>query len=151
MEKIGYYGEKIILIATQMGLGTCWVGGTYSKKDCNCEIKVNETLHCVITIGYPAEKKRGIEKLMKNLMSGKRKPINDMHDVTNEPPEWFIKGMEAVQKAPSAVNKQPVMFHLNQQNVTATVNGEHYQNIDLGIAKLHFEIGAGKSGWKWGQ
>ncbi len=31
-EKIGYYGEKLVLEATKRGLGTCWVGGTFDRK-----------------------------------------------------------------------------------------------------------------------
>ena len=30
-EKIGYYGEKIVLLAQSLGLNTCWVGLTYKK------------------------------------------------------------------------------------------------------------------------
>ena len=58
-------------------------------------------------------------------------------------PDWFIRGMRAVQKAPSAINKQPVKFMYQEGMVSATVPRETpYQSIDLGIAMLHFEIGA---------
>jgi hypothetical protein len=30
-EKIGYYGEQLVLLAQTLGLNTCWVGLSYSK------------------------------------------------------------------------------------------------------------------------
>ena len=45
-EKVGYYGEKLVLIAQEMGLNTCWVGGSFNKKYVKAEIKNNEKLIC---------------------------------------------------------------------------------------------------------
>ena len=67
-------------------------------------------------------------------------------------PDWFLAGMEAVQKAPSAVNRQPVMFSYQEGIVTASVKdieGDGFA-FDLGIAKLHFEIGVGGGTWEFG-
>jgi hypothetical protein len=67
-------------------------------------------------------------------------------------PDWFLSGMQAVQKAPSAINRQPVMFSYKDGVVTASVediDGEGFA-FDLGIAKLHFEIGAGGGAWEFG-
>ena len=67
-------------------------------------------------------------------------------------PDWFITGMNAVQKAPSAINRQPVMFSYKDGTVTATVDDITKEGFafDLGIAKLHFEIGAGGGTWDFG-
>ena len=67
-----------------------------------------------------------------------------------EVPEWFLEGMRAVQRAPSAVNAQPVMFTYHKGIVSAYVTKERYgyERLDLGIAKLHFEIGAGGGVWE---
>jgi hypothetical protein len=43
-EKLGYYGEKIVIKAQQLGLNTCWVGVSYSKGKCVAEIKSGEKL-----------------------------------------------------------------------------------------------------------
>lgn len=50
-ETIGYYGQKIVLKATELGLGTCWIGKSYSKGKCSCEMKNGEKLYGVITFG----------------------------------------------------------------------------------------------------
>lgn len=60
--------------------------------------------------------------------------------------------MRAVQKAPSAVNRQPVVFTYKGGIVTALVEntvGDGFA-LDLGIAKLHFELGAGGGTWAFG-
>lgn len=59
-------------------------------------------------------------------------------------PDWFINGMRAVQKATLAINLQSEHFTYKSGVVTAEVKGsDNYKLIDLGIAKAHFEIGAG--------
>ena len=67
-------------------------------------------------------------------------------------PDWFITGMEAVQKAPSAINRQPVLFTYKDEIVTAAIDDITKEGFafDLGIAKLHFEIGAGGGTWDFG-
>lgn len=51
-EKAGYCGEKIVLKAVELGLGTCWVGSSYSKRKCGANKKNGEKLFCVITFGF---------------------------------------------------------------------------------------------------
>ena len=66
-------------------------------------------------------------------------------------PDWFRKGMEAAQLAPTAVNQQKFLFTLSDGNtVTAKAIGGFYDKVDLGIVKYHFEIGAGKENFSWG-
>lgn len=150
-EKIGYYGERVVLEATKLGLGTCWVAGSFDKKSCNCIVDEGEILIAVIAIGnIPAEHTLK-EKIIVKIARGKSKAVNEMYEYDEVVPDWFKAGMEAVQKAPSAMNKQPVKFYYKNSTVTASVEGgKDYQGIDLGIAKLHFEIGAKGGKWKWG-
>jgi nitroreductase len=150
-EKIGYYGERVILEATRLGLGTCWVGGSFDKKSCNCSVEEGELLLAVIPIGnIPAEHTLK-EKIIVKMARGKSKAVNEMYESDEVVPDWFEAGMEAVQKAPSAMNKQPVKFYCKNSIVTAGIEGgKDYQEIDLGIAKLHFEIGAKGGKWEWG-
>ena len=150
-EKIGYYGEKIVLEATQLGLGTCWVGGTFDKNLCDCNVNAGEVFFCVITLGYVAPKLSFKEKAISKAIHFKKKSIDELYEADCDLPKWFLDGMVAVQKAPSAVNKQPVTVHFKAGIVSASVKHSlTYESVDMGIAKLHFEIGSGGGIWQWG-
>ena len=147
-EKIGYYGELLILHATTLGLGTCWVGGAFDKESMPFKLANNEQIQCAIIIGNTQDTLSFREKLMHGVTHRKIKSATDMYTSDAPVPDWFESGMQAVTKAPSAVNSQPVTFTYIAGKVTAEVKGA--QAVDLGIAKLHFELGAGGGTWKWG-
>lgn len=69
--------------------------------------------------------------------------------VKGEMPEWFRQGMKASQLAPTAMNQQKFLFTLNGDKVSASSGSGFYTKTDLGIAKYHFEVGAGYNGWSW--
>lgn len=141
-ERIGYYGEKIALRAQQLGLNTCWVAMTFSKGKSknNCVIGADEKLVCVLSLGY------GVTQGTAH----KSKPMEKLCKVTEPMPDWFRKGMEAAQLAPTATNQQKFLFTLSDGNtVSAKATGGFYDKVDLGIVKYHFEIGAGKENFKW--
>lgn len=140
-EKIGYYGEELVLRLTNLGLGTCWVGGTFDKE--KLEINSDEEIVCVITVGKVKEMALK-EKMIKLAMSKNRKSIDErLITDTEKLPEWLSKGMEAVILAPSARNSQKVIFEYKNNKLKATVPDDYYFDlVDLGIAKKHFEIGA---------
>ncbi|WP_346914577.1 nitroreductase family protein [Clostridium sp.] len=74
-----------------------------------------------------------------------------MYESDDNVPQWFINGMKAVQKTPSAINKQSVKFNYKKENVTAKVLGDSDgELVDLSIAKLHFEVGSGEGHWEFG-
>lgn len=139
-EKAGYYGEMIALKAQQLGLNTCWVAASYNKGKSIAEVKPGEKLLMVLTVGYGES----------NGVSHTNKPIEKLYSVNGNMPDWFQKGMEAAQLAPTAMNQQKFKFTLNGNTVEASAGFGFYTKTDLGIAKCHFEIGAGKTGWKWG-
>lgn len=138
-EKCGYYGEKVLLKAVQLGLNTCWVALTYSKSKTLCHIDKGEKLCCVIAIGYGET----------SGVSRKTKSIEELCSVNGEMPQWFKSGMEAAQLAPTAMNQQKFLITLNGNLVGAKALSGFYTKLDLGIVKYHFEIAAGSSGWKW--
>lgn len=138
-EKVGYYGQKIVLKATELGLGTCWVGRTYSKGKCGYKVKNGEKLYCVITFGY----------FDKDGVPHKTKSIEELSQVNGPMPEWFRKGMEAAQLAPTALNHQKFQISLDGSTVTAKPGFGVSTKIDLGIVKYNFELGAGNSNWSW--
>jgi nitroreductase len=149
-ERLGYYGEKLVLLATQLGLGTCWVGGTFDRSIGDGYVQPDEFFSGVITIGNVEMDKSWKERLISKVTHRKTKAISEMMKAESEVPEWFLEGMRAVQRAPSAVNAQPVTFTYQKGIVSAYVTSEKYghEKVDLGIAKLHFEIGAGGGSWE---
>jgi hypothetical protein len=64
-------------------------------------------------------------------------------------PDWFRRGVEAAQLAPTAMNQQKFLFELNGGKVKAIPMTGFYVKVDLGIAKYHFEVGAGEGDWTW--
>ncbi|MFR7590554.1 MAG: nitroreductase family protein [Longibaculum sp.] len=137
-EKIGYYGEQLVLKAQQLGLNTCWVAATYNSKKVPYHLKENEKLVCVIAIGYGENQ----GKPHKNM------PVEKLYTCIDEQPEWFFKGLEAVMLAPTAMNQQKFFFTLKDKHVEISTHGS-YAKIDLGILKYHFELGAHKTSEIW--
>lgn len=140
-ELVGYFGQKIVLKATELGLATCWVGLTYGRRKSTAIVEPNEKEVCVISIGYADQQ----------TFPHKSKSIEELSVVRGPMPDWFRRGMEAVQLAPSAMNRQKVKFTLHEKTVTATVSRGSFADVDLGIAKLHFELGAGEDNFTWGK
>ena len=151
MEKVGRFGEKIILEATAMGLSTCWVGTSYDKKAAATLCSANDTLDCVIAIGYSDKKHSLKERMMEYGMHRQNKAKKTLTEAENPVPEWFKQGMDAVYLAPTARNLRPFVFKYKDGQVTAFItNPTETAMIDLGIAKLHFELGAGGGSWEYG-
>ncbi|MBP3203706.1 MAG: nitroreductase [Bacteroidales bacterium] len=141
-EKIGYYGERLVLLAQTLGLNTCWVGLTYKKIPGTYTLRGGDTVHCVIALGYGTI--QGVQHPLK--------PVKQFYESDDLPPKWFQDGMEAALLAPTAVNQQKFKFILHEGNKVETKTGfsmAGYTNIDLGIVKCHFEIGAGKENFQW--
>lgn len=139
-EKIGYYGEELVLKAQMLGLNTCWVMLTYSKNKDRVEIGPNEKLYGVIAIGYGTT----------NGSSRKSKTPQEVADNLEDAPAWYLKGIEAALMAPTAVNQQKFHFSREGDVVDAKVAGTgFYTKADLGIVKKNFELGAGKDNFSW--
>ena len=149
-EKCGYYGEKLVLTATAMGLGTCWVAGTYDREPlCRRFVGEGQRLCCVITIGHVPESPGAKEKLIRSVVRRKSKSIAELSKGMG--PDWFMAGVTAVQRAPSARNLQPIRFLYDGKRVKAEIAEVHsLSSIDMGIAKYHFEVGAHGGVWTWG-
>lgn len=145
-ERVGYYGEQIVLLAQQLGLGTCWAGLSYRKVKGSYTLDSEEKVACMISLGYPDDAGR----------KHKCKSVEDVSNASVSTPEWFEQGVRAALKAPTAVNQQK--FYIEYAGVK---DGRHcvrarrlfsvvgYTSMDLGIVKLHFEIGAGKDNFEW--
>ena len=138
-EACGYYGERLVLFAQQLGLNTCWVASTYSKIKTAFEIAQGEKLYIVIALGYGET--QGVLH--------KSKEIQDVAKSEKQMPEWFVRGIEAALLAPTALNQQKFLFTLKGTQVSAKAGKGFYTKIDLGIVKYHFEIGAGRDNFHW--
>ncbi len=151
-EKLGYFGESLALTAVMMGLGTCWVGGSFDRDACPFTLSSDEMIACVLVVGNVEQRESFKEQTIRRTIHRHSKSIEQMVAATASPPAWFTNGMRAVQKAPSAVNRQPVTFRFDHGLVTATIPkpDESMMAVDFGIAKFHFEIGAGGGRWAWG-
>ena len=145
-ERVGYYGEQLVLLAQTLGLNTCWVGLSYSKVPGTYELGENEKIACYIAIGYGET--QGVSHKIKTV-----EQVSNTSDIT---PSWFKKGVEAALLAPTAVNQQKFSFeYIGMRNNRHQVRAKRgfsmigYTKMDLGIAKCHFEIGAGEVNFEW--
>lgn len=146
-EKTGYYGQRLILKATQLGLGTCWVGGTFQKDNTLLDIKDNEEVFCIITIGKVSEIPSFKERAMSTIIHRKSKSLEDFYtaDVdSNELPTYFINGYHALSKAPTALNSQKVsVSYVNGFTTIQVPDNYRFDLVDLGIGKANFELATG--------
>ena len=145
-ERVGYNGEHLVLLAQTLGLNTCWVGLSYSKVPGTYVLDEGEKIACYIAIGYGETQGIG----------HKIKTVGQVSNASDATPSWFRKGVEAALLAPTAVNQQKFSFEY-----VGVKDGRHqvrakkgfsmigYTKMDLGIAKYHFEIGAGKVNFDW--
>lgn len=138
-EKCGYYGEKLVLFAQELGLNTCWVAMTYSKIKTAFRVGKGEKLCVVIALGYGET--QGLPH--------KSKSMEEVIQLDEPAPEWFQKGVEAALLAPTAMNQQKFLFRLDKNRVSVKAGFGFYTKIDMGIVKYHFEIGAGKENFQW--
>lgn len=131
----GYYGEKIVLYAQQLGLNTCWVALTFNKRRVKEVVPDGETLCMVISLGYGET--QGKEHSSKTV-----KGVSECDGVM---PLWFRDGIDAALKAPTATNQQKFFFTLNGNTVTVRTKGIGiHTKTDLGIVAYHFEAASGR-------
>ena len=160
-EKVGYTGEGIILEATALGLGTCWVGKSFDQKIASsfATIKKHERALAVTPVGYATKEASFEERLLTGFgQTHKRKPLNALVSGMTKTrwPEWVRMSLLAARIAPSAVNRQPWRFLVESDSITVSVDDLHdsygiSKRLDCGIAMLHIEIASHVSGFvgKW--
>ena len=138
-EAVGYYGEKLVLLAQELGLNTCWVALTFRKNAVTVKIAAEEKLHVVIALGYGENPGK----------PHKSKEASAVSNLSESSPQWFKDGVEAALLALTAVNQQKFSFTRSGRTVRARTKLTFYGRMDLGIAKYHFELGAGKENFDW--
>ncbi len=155
----GYVFEKIILFITDLGLGTCWLGGTFNKKGFSEKIilKQDEVIPAVSPFGIISKKKNIKSSIIRTLAGSKNRKQWDKLFFNNSflnPLDESDSGsykvpLEMVRLAPSASNKQPWRIIMENKNIfhffikRSRIPGYlNIQYIDIGISLCHFELAA---------
>lgn len=164
LEDFGFLFEKIILLATEMGLGTCWMGGTFNRSGFaeRVELKSNEILPAVSPVGYVARRRTVVDSLFRIGAGSKRRKKwdelffdGDFTTPLEETGEKYATPIEMVRLAPSASNNQPwrivrnekgYHFFLQRSKGYDRLFRVDLQRIDMGIALCHFELTAAEEG-----
>ncbi len=159
-EDFGYQLEKIILRLTSLELGTCWIGGTFSRSDFAKILGTSddEIIPCITPVGFPKETRTLRERLIRwGAKSDSRKPRNELFfnnsfetPLNEELAGKFATVLEMVRLAPSASNKQPWRivkkdnrFHFFLQRTKGydkMIKSSDLQRVDMGIAMCHFDL-----------
>lgn len=160
LERAGYFAEQFAIKAVLLGLGTCFVGGTYHENNVKAQLRAGERILFLVLVGYAKEKPRFIANLMANIIHRKQMTGRDFFEPGNEYDsaihdiDYLKEGLEGVACAPSALNKRPVRIFLKdidgEKTLCARVDVSNPNNmIDLGIAKFNFNY-ATETECEWG-
>lgn len=156
LEAAGYQFENLVLYATQRGMGTVWLAATFSRKDFEkaVEMEEDDLFPCICPVGYPADKKSLIEKFTRSALGSKKRKAWDKiffkgdfsHSLTESEAGSYRKALEMLRIAPSSTNGQPWAvvkeenkFHFFNSYKDST--GEDIvkiKRLDLGIGLAHF-------------
>jgi len=161
----GYMLEKIVLKATEMKLGTCWVG-LFDKEYFNdIELESNLDIPSILVIGYAKEKIPLKEKLIRKAVNAdKRKPWETLffnyetgESLEQQSVQPYIETLQMTRLAPSSGNTQPWRifyssaaneFHFYKKPTNKSYEAKGMHDIDMGIAMSHFELVSAKNGLK---
>jgi len=167
LEDFGYLMEKIILYATDLGLGTCWLGGSFSRSRFAKKISLqkSEIIPAITSLGYIAEKPGRVDAFIRKEARGdQRRPwdwmfFNGSFDEPlpqNMAADYFLP-LEMIRLGPSASNLQPWRiihidgnwhFYLRRKSgyrnsrSAKILRTADLQRVDMGIAMCHFEMTA---------
>lgn len=174
LEDFGFVMERLILKATDLGLGTCWLGGSFSRSSfaSRMETREDETVPAVFSVGHPGDRRGTLDRVVRwGAGSRRRRPWGDLffHGDLGTPLTEALAGdlaeaLEMVRLAPSASNRQPwrVVKEPAAQVLHFLLHREAKYNrnlrmlkladlprVDLGIAMCHLELttlGSGLAG-----
>ena len=160
-EALGFSFETLMLYALSMGLGTVWLGGTLDRRafERAMDLESDEMMPCVSPVGRPAEKMSLRETVMRRgTTATTRQSFSSLffdgsfdRPLAEETAGDFLEPLKAVQRAPSAINRQPwrvvrdgrsAHFYVKHAfGLSSKATGD-LQKIDLGIAIAHFALAA---------
>lgn len=177
MENVGFCMEQLVLAATDMGLGTCWIGGLFTEEKLSKFVpdrSADERIIAITPLGYAdrSQQARMARQLIRwgTDRHGRRKPVREMvsQDIwavpweantplNQEQAQALPQVFELTRLAPSWANIQPWHFIVDDQEILALVNstrqkgnvreGKPYYRLDGGIAMCHFYLATQAAGW----
>lgn len=158
LEEYGYQLEYRILKLTQMGLQTCWLGGTFSQSKFAARIQLQkgEVLPAITPLGIALEKRRTFDQVVRKVaQSAQRRDWEelffntDLEPLTPEMAGDFSDALEALRLAPSSNNKQPwrvvmdqgrLHFYLWRKGKQPAASKPDLPRVDMGIALCHCDL-----------
>jgi len=162
LEDYGYCMEKNIIAATHLGLGTCWLGGTFNRSASASKINKgdDEVVPAITPVGYPQERRSMMDSTIRFFAkSNTRKAWEELFffgDTKSFLPRniagAYALPLECVRIGPSASNRQPwrivketdrEVFHFYISRTPGYAEKfleVSLQDIDMGIAMCHFEV-----------
>lgn len=160
LEALGYSFEKLILYLTSLGLGTCWLGGTFNRSGFASAMKMKEgdLFPAISPFGYPQEKRRMMDSMVRwAAKSDHRQEWSTLffkddflHPLAAKEAGEYAFPLEMLRLAPSAANKQPwrvvqenSFYHFYEaQSIKSGKLGIDIQRTDVGIGACHFHLAA---------
>ena len=155
---VGYLGEAFILEATSLGLGTCWIAGSFDKERTGglVALESGERVMALTPVGTPVERRPRGERLLRRAVgASKRLSLDKLAPGIDDPssgesrwPAWARTAVAAARLAPSGANRQPWRFRYDGRGLVLTQAAKLYWTapLDFGIARLHMELGAAREG-----
>lgn len=137
-EFCGYCGADLMLYAQTLGLNTWWVGGTFNRKGVQKKSE-GATPVGIIAVGFGQT--QGVPH--------KSKKASDVSAYEGDAPDWFKNGVEAALLAPTALAKQAFSIRGKGNKVSISCDNGIFTEVDTGLVKYHFELGAGKGNFEW--
>lgn len=140
-ERLGRCSAELMLLAQTLGLNTWWVGGTFSRAKVAsvAQVPANCTVVGIVAVGYGAT-------------TGKphtSKAPEEVASYEGVAPAWFDRGVAAALLAPTALNKQAFTLAGVGNKVRFTCSNGAFTDVDAGIVRYHFELGAGTENFTW--
>ncbi len=171
LEDFGFGMEALILYATGLGLGSCWLGGSFTKSRFAARVRATaaESVPAVAAVGYPAEETRLRALMRAQIKADVRKPWHSLFfrgdletPLVEESAGAYTVPLHMLRLAPSASNKQPwrvvrqgVCYHFylqrspgyqrNRSSLPSFTLAD-LQRVDMGIAMCHFQLTAEELG-----
>ncbi len=150
---MGYLGEGFILEATRLGLGTCWIAGSFDRASAAdlADLAPGEQVVAVTPLGYPTLQQTSGERLLRTMVKASaRLSVEKLAPgiLDGGWPQWAVSAVQAARLAPSGANRQPWRFRLDGDSLVMGRAEKLYWTapIDFGIARLHVELGAQHEG-----
>ncbi|MDO4502228.1 MAG: nitroreductase family protein [Coriobacteriia bacterium] len=138
---IGYWGQRLVLEAQDLGMNTCWCA-VFSKRKCKATVPAGKIVRVIIALGY-------------GVNDGKERSTKSVEQLSRvecaQAPSWFDSVMEAAQLAPTGVNLQNFTVVLQEDGRTLDVecSGKGLTGIDAGIVMANVEVAANEAGADW--